>query len=186
MRITEQNYISQLKIKNEKALEFVLTEYGWVVKTVAKKHLHQAPELMDECLNDVLLAVWENIDAFNENKSTFKNWIAGISRYKAIDCKRKYLRYLHEEPLESAENIAGSDDEIAAIQNEVSEELDALLRCLSEKDQIIFKMLFFNEEQVENVAKVLNLEKSAVYNHISRGKKKIQRYYLEVGKERKI
>ncbi len=61
-------------------------------------------------MNDVLLAVWEHIEGNNSDKSSLKNWIAGIARYKAIDCKRKYLRYLKEElshykPINLAEEI---------------------------------------------------------------------------------
>ncbi|MBO3444474.1 RNA polymerase subunit sigma-70, partial [Clostridium sp. CCUG 7971] len=34
---------------------------------------------------------WGNIKSFDKNKNNFKNWICAISKYKAIDYKRKYL-----------------------------------------------------------------------------------------------
>ena len=39
MKIDELNYIDQLRMKNEKALEYVIDNYGWILKTVVKKHL---------------------------------------------------------------------------------------------------------------------------------------------------
>ena len=39
LQITEDNFIEQIKKKNEKALEYVIYNYGWVLKSVIKKHL---------------------------------------------------------------------------------------------------------------------------------------------------
>jgi len=35
-----------------------------------------------------LLAIWDNIDSFDEDKNSFKNWVAAISKYKSIDYQR--------------------------------------------------------------------------------------------------
>ena len=182
MKVTEANFIAQLKIKNEKALEYVLAEYGWVINSVAKKHLYRTPEFTGECLNDVLLAVWQNIDAYDKNRSTFQNWLAGITRYKAVDCKRKYLRYLQEDPLEEADRIPDPRCTGSLSENEILEEIEDMLTCLSEKDKVLFKRLLYDDEPVEVIAEAMHMEKSAIYNRISRGKKKIRRNYE---KERK-
>ena len=39
MKINEDNFIEQLKFRNEKALEYVIDNYGRIVKSVVKKHL---------------------------------------------------------------------------------------------------------------------------------------------------
>ena len=182
MKITEQNVACQIKKRNEKALEFVISEYGWIIKSVTKKQLCRLPNLQDECMNDVLLAVWENIDSFDSERSTLKNWIAGIARYKAIDCKRKYIRYLKEEPLEFAEGVA--DPMIMDIlEQEISEEVEEMLSLLNEADQILFKRIYANDESVERIAADMGVKKSVLYNRISRGKKKIQKGYLQYRRE---
>jgi RNA polymerase sigma-70 factor (ECF subfamily) len=183
MKITEQNFVLQLKSRNEKALEFVLTEYGWIIRTVIKKKLYILPNLQDECVNDVLLAIWENIESYNSDKSSFKNWIAGIARYKAIDCKRKYLRYLKEESLDMAEEIADTQINISLLKQEITEEVEEILSYLNEKDKIIFERLFINEESVEMVALDMNMDKAVIYNHVSRGKKKIKKWYPQLRRE---
>ncbi|EEP52318.1 sigma factor [Clostridium butyricum] len=38
-----------------------------------------------------MLGLWNNIDKFYENKSEFKNWIAGIAKFKAIDYSLKFF-----------------------------------------------------------------------------------------------
>lgn len=182
MKITEQNVVQQLKKKNEKALEFVISEYGWMIKTITKKQLRQLPNMQEECMDDVLLAVWDNIDSYDKERSTLKNWIAGISRYKAIDCKRKQLRYVKEESLEFADEI---EDLISTdiLEQEISEEVDEILSFLNENDQLLFKRLFVNDESIEFVATSMGVEKSVLYNRVSRGKKKIQKRYLTYRRE---
>lgn len=182
MKITEQNVVQQLNKKDEKALEFVISEYGWIIKTITKKQLNQMPNLQEECMNDVLLAIWENIDSYNSERSTLKNWIAGISRYKAIDCKRKYLRFLKEEPLDFAEEVADPIS-VDILEQEILEEVDEILSFLNESDQMLFKRLFVNDESIEFVAREMGMEKSVLYNRVSRGKKKIQKGYFQYRRE---
>ena len=183
MKITEQNFIIQLKKRNEKALEYVLTEYGWIIKTVIKKQLYILPNLQDECMNDVLMAIWNNINSYNSDKSTFKNWIAGIARFKAIDCKRKYLRYLKEESLDVVEQIAYNQMNTDLLEQEISEEVEEILSFLNEKDKVLFERLFINEESIDMVASDLNMDKTVIYNHVSRGRKKIKKGLPQLRKE---
>jgi hypothetical protein len=39
LKITEENFIDEMKKGNEKALEYVIDNYAWIIKTVLKKHL---------------------------------------------------------------------------------------------------------------------------------------------------
>ena len=64
--------------------------------------------VQDECINDVLLAIWNNINSFDEERSTFKNWIMGIARFKSIDYKRKYLKHLEYENIDNV-NLVKED-----------------------------------------------------------------------------
>ena len=63
---------------NEKALLYVIENYGWVLKTVVKRQMATLPHLWDDCINDTLMAVWENIGSFDEKRSRFENWLAGV------------------------------------------------------------------------------------------------------------
>lgn len=72
MQITEDNFIEQLKNKNEKALEHVIDNYGWILKSVIKKHLFYLPDYHEECLNDCLMSIWENISYYDPKSSASK------------------------------------------------------------------------------------------------------------------
>lgn len=175
MKIAEENFVRELKKGNEKALEYVIDNYAWILKTVIKKHLFYLPNLYEECMNDCLLAIWENIHSYNPKKSSFKNWIGGIAKYKSIDYTRKYLRDLENDNIEDV-IIPIEDNSIKEIlKNEISEETEKILGSLSEEDRRIFKKLYFEQMDMDEISKDTGFSKSILYNRLSRGKKKMRK-----------
>ncbi len=175
MKITKENYIDQLQQHNEKALLYVIDEYGGLLKAVIAKSIFPMQRYWEECMNDVLLAIWDNIDSFQPEKSNFKNWIASIARYKSIDYLRKHQRELLEVPLDQTENDSLTD--LSGLENTdvISEEMEKLLSCLSLQDRELFMRLYVKEETVEEISQSAKLSKPVIYNHISRAKKKLRK-----------
>ncbi|MGL4991634.1 MAG: hypothetical protein ACRC57_10810 [Sarcina sp.] len=58
--MSEWNYIDELKQKNERAIEYVIDNYGPMLYRVVYKIL-KSKEKSEECLNDVFLKVWINL-----------------------------------------------------------------------------------------------------------------------------
>lgn len=52
-----------------------------------------------------------------------------------------------------------------------------MLSCLNDKDKDIFYRLYVNEESIEQVERDLAIDKSVIYNRVSRGKKRIKKSY---------
>lgn len=173
MKINEENFLNQLKKKNEKALDYVIDTYGWIIKSVIKKHLYNLQSVQDECINDVLLGLWNNIDKFDENKSEFKNWIAGIAKFKAIDYKRKYLRELDNENVDDL-NITVDDSIHELLKNELSLEMQEMMNSLKEKDRELFYKLYVEEIEVDKVSQETGIRRDVIYNRVSRAKKKLR------------
>ncbi len=179
MKITEKNYIQQLQLHNEEALIYVIDVYGGLLKAVIRKHLFTMPHKQEECMNDILLSIWEHAASFDEKKNSFKNWAAAIARYEAIDYLRKYRREL--ELLCMDDVTAAEDDRRLAglIEEELSQEAEQLLLCLKPEDRKIFMKLFVEEEPVEQVSRDTGLSKEVIYNRVSRGKRRIKKVYLK-------
>lgn len=174
MKISEENFINQLKMRNEKALNFILEEYGWIIKSTVKKHLYNLQSFQGECINDILIAVWYNIDSFDENRNGFKNWLAGISKYKCIDYKRKYLKNLLYENIDDLD-ISVEDtslDEI--VNNELNKDLESMLNCLKKEDKELFLKLYVQEKDINDICVETGMKREVIYNRLSRGKKKIK------------
>ena len=175
MKITEENFIAQLRKRNEKALEYVIDNYGWVIKSIVRKDLYNLKNHQEECINDILLGIWDNIFSFDENKNSFKNWAAGIAKYKTVDCRRKYLRDLENEDIDCMQ-IAAEDDAYKEVtKKEIDKDIDKLLNCLKKEDKDLFIKLYVEEQGVEDISKETGLKREVIYNRISRGKRKIKK-----------
>jgi len=163
MRINDENVVRHLRGKNEKALHYVIDIYGGLVKAIVKKHLYNLEQVQEECIDDVFLAVWNNIDQFSGEKNSLKNWIAVIAKCKSIDYKRKYLKLLQEENIEDMALKSPLTAEGYLMEKELSYEVDVLLNNLKKEDK-----------ETEDIAREKGIKKSSIYNRLSRGRKKLK------------
>ena len=166
--MNEKKIIKGIKKKDEKALKIFIDTYGPVMKASIYKVLTFNENIRMEVLNDSVLAVWDNIDSFDPKRSSFKNWCAGIARYKAIDALRKEIRHKSVD-FDEVENYIEDEDEIYL------DETDEILKVLDEKDREIFRKLFIEGYSYDDLAKIYDISKAGLYNRVSRGKKKIRK-----------
>ena len=64
------------------------------------------------------------------------------------------------------------------VQEEISEEMESLLSCLSESDRSLFWKLYVEEKPREEVSQETGMKKAVIYNRISRGKRRVRKQYL--------
>lgn len=126
MKITESNVVEQIKKKNEKAISFIIGQYGGLITTIIKRHLSNLQDY-EECLDDVLLSVWNHIVSFDPEKNTFKQWVAAIAKYQAIDYQRKQILRQSRQVIVSDVNDTIVKNSRKAGENPIKE-LDSLLR----------------------------------------------------------
>lgn len=177
MKIGEKNYIQQLQLHNEKALMYVIDKYGGLLTAVIRKHLFSLPERQEECFDDVLLKIWQNIADFDGSKNSFKNWAAAIARYRAIDYLREYQREISTVDIEDTV-IAREDQRLAAmIEQEISEEVERMLDSLKPVDRELFIRLYVEEQSMEQVSRETGMKKEVIYNRLSRSKQRLRRQF---------
>ena len=165
MKITEENFVLQLKNKNEAALEYVIDNYGGIIKSIVRRHLYNLESHQEECMNDILLGIWSNIHSFNENKNTFKNWVAAISKYKTIDYRRKYLRDLKNENIEDMNISDGYDVFKEVTKKDIGRDLDSLLSCLKSEDRDLFIKRYVEDMEIEQLSRNTGLKREVIYNN---------------------
>lgn len=179
MKIGENNYIQQLQLHNEDALIYVMEAYGGLLKSVIGRHLFSMPDKAEECLNDVLLNIWEHIGSFDEKRNSFKNWAAAIARYRAVDYLRKYHQKMQQIDIEEVE-IAKEDAVLEGLlEQEAYKELKGLLKCLKEKDRSLFWKLYVEEKSMEEISRETGMDKNVIYNRISRGRRRIRKQSMK-------
>ena len=162
--------IKYIKKKKERGMELLIDKYRGIITAVVRRHLGVLTNYEYECVDDGLMSIWDNIKSFDCSKNTFKNWICAISKYKAIDYKKKYLTKM--EHVDISEEIYYIDQGL--LKSEMEEEINDILRYLNESDRLLFKEYYLKGETLEEIAIKNNTKVSNLYNRLSRGRKKIR------------
>lgn len=163
----EKRIIDGIKIRDEKCLIEFIDLYGKIMKASIVKTIGSRNELVEEVLNDSLLAVWDNIGSFDETRSSFKNRCAGLAKYKAIDCIRRENRH----KTLALDRLSGP---IAYEEDFDLDEAEEILELLSDEDRDIFVKLFLEGYKYEDLEKETRLSKERLYNKVSRTKKNLR------------
>lgn len=177
MKIDKDNFLNELRKHNEKALAYIIDTYGGLVKSIVHKHLYALPHYQEECMSDIFFQVWNNIQYYDCMKNSFQNWLAGVAKYRSIDYLRKYHKELD---FENIDNLVIAREEEAyqqLVEKEISDDLKQMLSCLNKRDQELFCRLYIEEQEISQVSREMNMKESAIYNHVSRGKRKIRNLY---------
>ena len=176
--IDDDNFLIEIKNGNEDALCYIIEKYGGLVRSVVGKHLYLLTEEQEECFDDVFLNIWEHIDSFSAEQNSFKNWVAGIARYRSIDYLRRYRKRFEDVVLQ--ENIAVEDrDLLGLIEQEISEETEEILRCLKPGDRELFEKLYIEEMSIEAVCESFQTNQNVIYKRISRARKRMRERFPE-------
>lgn len=174
--MNESNLIDELKKKNQEALTEVLNIYGKQIYSVAYMEL-KSHTLSEECLNEVLIKVWVNIDRYNYERSQFKNWILTIAKYTAIDILRKEKKHFtvkndEAEDIEDGTGINAIEDKVLTLEE--VKKVHETINSFSKIDRCIFLDRFFVGKEVKEIAKELGVTPNAVSIRINKGRKKLR------------
>ena len=175
MGINSKNYIKKLQSGNEHALEYVYDKHIPLVKSIIYKVIGKFDDngLVEECINDVFLSVWNNSNKFKGDEVNFKNWVCAIAKFKAIDYYRASVKK-SEIILDTIEikDKNTLEEEILIAENR--SEVINLLNELEPLDRDIFIMKFFLGVKAEDIGRKLGLSKSAVDSRVYRNKKNLK------------
>lgn len=169
MRVTEQNVVQQIKYKNEDSISYVLLSYGGLLNTIIRKYLQGNQQDIEECLADVLVSIWFHIISFDSTKNEFKQWIAAIAKYRAIDYVRrseKSKQYISKFELEEASS--------QSISKQSEFDITYLFNKLNSTERSIFEKYYVEGVSSKEIANEFQAKESWVHNKLSRGRKKLK------------
>lgn len=135
--------------------------------------MHYNQQEYEECLDDVLLAIWQNIGAFDERKNTFKQWIAAIPKHRAIDYQRKMIRNGQKYV-----NVEITDDLFNTKHKSLEQDIENVLNHLSANERKIFEKYYLEGVSSREMAQQMNVKESWIHNKLSRGRKKLKQAFI--------
>ena len=165
----EQKIINLLKNKNQTGLLALIENYSGILYSVISKTLINHPYLHEEVLNDTLLAIWDNIESYDANRSSFKNWSASVARYKAIDALRKEIKHSYIQLHPECSNHAEQEYNNVLIKE--------IFSYLSDEDRELFVSLFLDGYSYEELSHNLGVTKNSLYSRVKRGRQKLKKEF---------
>lgn len=166
----DEEIIERIKKKDYAGLEELLAVYGDSMLRTIHSVLSQPHEVSErqDVANEVFYEVWQKIAAYHPERSRLITWLLLISRSRAIDHKRKLnKRSLEEKPVD--------EQELAIEESPLTKETFlGFIEDLEALDQRIFLLYYFYQESPETIAEQTDLNVSAIYNRLSRGRKRLK------------
>lgn len=166
----DEEIIERIKKKDYAGLEELLAVYGDSMLRTIHSVLSQPHEVSErqDVANEVFYEVWQKIAAYQPERSRLITWLLLISRSRAIDQKRKLnKRSLEEKPVDEQE-LAIEDSPLT------KENFLGFIEDLEALDQRSFLLYYFYQESPETIAEQTDLNISAIYNRLSRGRKRLK------------
>ncbi|MFD1428770.1 sigma-70 family RNA polymerase sigma factor [Lacticaseibacillus mingshuiensis] len=164
----DEALVAKLRVQDDSALDDLIDQYGDFIRMVILHHLTSDYQrgFSRDIENRVYYQVWSKGATFDSAKGSFKNWLSAVIKHCAIDYQRGLAGTLATMDLDEAVvEQAPPDDPI---------DYAGLFAPLSDVERQVFQLYFQNDRTPEEIARQLHMRRGAVYQHLSRGKKKIR------------
>lgn len=170
----EEEIILLIRQRDHKGMDGFLRDYGALIRYVI------APILSDEqdredCYSEVTMRIWERIDAYSEEKGSWKGWVTSVSRNAALNFTRKKSFCDSVEELEEHVPSREPTPEEQFILQERRAVLAAALKKLSSVDMELFYRKYYYMQPTQQIASELNMTVRAVEGRLYRIKKKLRK-----------
>nr|WP_296906459.1 sigma-70 family RNA polymerase sigma factor [uncultured Marvinbryantia sp.] len=154
-----------------------------MIRYIAVTILRSRETVVEECINDVYLKLWNHAADYDYQKASFKTYLKAVTRNTALNHLRKLRRLEELEGLDESDTLQpeyidysqGPEQKII-----IREEVDALRRVLAgikQKDKEIVLRRFYYLQSTRQIARAMGMSENAVDSRLSRLKKKIRKRY---------
>ncbi len=171
--MSDLELVDRLKQRDESALVDLIDIYGDLIYRASNKILNNK-ELSEECLNTVLMKIWDGIELYNNDIGLFKNWIFTLSKYTAIDMLRKEKKH-SKSNIEIDENIKSEDtvEELVLLKCIIND-MQSNIKNLNEIDKDILNQRYVKGRRIKDIAESLGITPKAISLRIMRIKNRIR------------
>ncbi|MDP4089117.1 MAG: sigma-70 family RNA polymerase sigma factor [Bacillota bacterium] len=176
MELEIDSLIRLIKRRNPEALEKVMDLYMDSVYSLVKAILFNkgSEEDTEECVQDVFLDAWNNIEKYNPERGSFKTWLLILCKSRALNRRKSLIN--KGKVIELDERLASSKEDLEEnyLAKENKEEIIERIKSMNAVDREIFLRRYILEESIEDICIVMNLSRQAVDNRLWRGRKQLR------------
>ena len=191
--------------RNPRALEALIKRYSREMSYFIRLVLDHAgtPQDVEECTNDLFIAVWQEIEGYDPTRGSLRTWITMRAKYIALDRRRQIQRRqtVSMTSLDNSDHSGSRDGEGYLVepstvhfaensmeglleQRERREDLWLALESLSELDRVLVYMRYFKLASTEEICRKTGLTRHAIDTRLWRARKALRDALEEQSHER--
>ena len=172
----EQNLIAQLKNKQtqESAFRILMGQYKerlyWHIRKIVMSHADT-----DDVLQNTFVKVYRNINNFKGDSKLY-SWMYRIATNESITFINKRAKQNNVDISEYRNNLAETlQDDVHFNGAEIQLILQKAIATLPEKQQLVFKMKYFDEMKYKDMSEILETSVGALKASYFHAVKKIEK-----------
>lgn len=181
--MNDPEYLAICRSNPSQGLSLIMDAYINLVYSIIKGKisLYGCEEDIKECVSDVFLEFYQQLDQIDLSKGSIKAYLAKIATHKGIDCYRKLMR-IHgkttflesfEETNQDIIQLKGSPDHLI-LQKEERNIISDAIKSLGEPDSEIFIRRYYLGQSTKEIAGTMHIKPNTIDKKISRGLKKLR------------
>lgn len=170
----DEYYIQQTLKGKVNAYAFLVEKYKHMVFTLTIRIVKNREEA-EEVAQDVFVKAYKNLKNF-KGDSKFSTWIYKIAYYASLDVLKLNKRQIRPENIDTFKerNTGNTDDSLKFLHDKERKQIinDALFK-LSEDERVIVTLYYFEELQIKEISKVVDLSEDNIKIKLFRSRKKL-------------
>ena len=194
-----------VRARDARALEALIRRYAREMSYFIRLVLDGMGSQQDteECVNDLFVAVWQEIESFDPTRASLRTWMTMRAKYIALDRRRQVQRRQSFAAMSldggergaahdadsllaefAAQRVADTSMEGLMEQRERREELRHALESLPELDRLLVYMRYFKLSSTEEICAKTGLSRHAIDTRLWRTRKALRDVLEELRHER--
>lgn len=186
----DKKLLELIKKHPNRGMNLLMNEYGGLVFYVVQKRLQNNMNDIEECVSDVFIDFYSNINAVDLNKGSIKAFLVTIATRRAIDTYRRNSVHQEVYSLDDEHSFTeymlpkeNNNPEELTIQKNDEDRLLQAVEGLGEPDSQILYRRYFMQQSVKEIAETLGMKSNSVSKRITRALSVLEERLGESGRD---
>jgi RNA polymerase sigma-70 factor (ECF subfamily) len=178
---SDRELVAEILSKDRKATAEFVARYADHVYAYVRRRLIPRADLVDDLVQEVFLAAWENLEKFRGDAS-LRSWLLGIARHKVEDHYRKRLRetqFPDEEENAWDEPASLHHVEEALAKRQAGQRTQEILKTLPETYSLILLWRYWEKRSLRDIAVQIGKTEKAVERMLARARQQFKKRWYE-------